>query len=49
MAKYSEEFKLQLVQEYLEGPLGYTLVAKKYALSDRSILSNWVRAYKEFG
>lgn len=49
MAKYSEEFKLQLVQEYLEGPLGYTLLAKKYALSNRSILKNWVRAYKEFG
>ncbi|MER2295023.1 MAG: transposase [Desemzia incerta] len=30
MTKYSVEFKLQVVQEYLEGPLGYKLLMKKW-------------------
>lgn len=29
MAKYSEEFKLKLVTEYLNGNLGYERLAKK--------------------
>ena len=28
MAKYSDEFKLKVVKEYLEGSLGYRLLAK---------------------
>ena len=49
MAKYNVEFKLQVVQEYLEGPLGYKLLMKKYTLSSTTILRRWVRAYREFG
>jgi len=49
MAKYSEEFKLQVVQEYLNGPLGYKLLTKKYAISSHSNLIYWVKAYKKFG
>lgn len=49
MAKYSVEFKLQVVQEYLKGPLGYKLLMKKYTLSSTTILRRWVRAYREFG
>ena len=49
MAKYSEEFKWSVVQEYLEGSLGMKLVSKKYGLSDHSIVRRWVRAYKAFG
>ncbi|QDY45797.1 transposase [Planococcus glaciei] len=30
MAKYSEEFKLQLIEEYVEGTLCYKLLARKY-------------------
>ena len=48
MAKYSEEFKLMVVQDYLSGSLGYTLVAKKHGVTT-SPLKCWVRAYKEFG
>ncbi|WP_198022535.1 transposase [Carnobacterium pleistocenium] len=40
MTKYSEEFKLQVVQEYLNGPLGFQLLAKKYALSSTTPLNN---------
>lgn len=29
MRKYSEEFKLKVVQEYLEGVRGYHLLAKE--------------------
>ena len=49
MAKYSEEFKIKVVNEYLEGYLGYLLLAKKYNLSSRSMLERWVKAYQAFG
>ncbi|MER2294763.1 MAG: transposase [Desemzia incerta] len=49
MAKYNVAFKLQVVQEYLEDPLGYNLLIKKYTLSSTAILRLWVRAYREFG
>ncbi|MBL3729659.1 transposase [Lysinibacillus sp. HST-98] len=48
MTKYSEEFKLMVVQEYLSGSIGYRAIAKKYSIGD-SPLRRWVRAYKEFG
>lgn len=32
MAKYSDEFKLKVVKEYLEGTLGYKLLARKYCI-----------------
>ncbi|MED4886433.1 transposase [Lysinibacillus fusiformis] len=48
MTKYSEEFKLMVVQEYLSGSLGYRSIAKKYGVDD-SPLRRWVRAFKEFG
>lgn len=49
MAKYSEEFKLQLVEEYVEGTLGYRLLARKYALPSTSLIRRWVRAFQAFG
>ncbi|WP_140422996.1 transposase [Ureibacillus sinduriensis] len=48
MTKYSEEFKLIVVQEYLSSSVGYRAIAKKYGIGD-SPLRRWVRAYKEFG
>lgn len=48
MTKYSEEFKLMVVQEYLSGSLGYRAIAKKYDIGD-SPLRRWVRAFIEFG
>lgn len=32
MVKYSEEFKLNLVSEYLSGPLGYSRLVQKYGM-----------------
>ena len=49
MVKYSEEFKLKVVQDYLTGTLGFTLLTRKYGISDKSIVRRWVRAYKEWG
>ena len=49
MAKYSEEFKFKVVQDYLNGSLGYGLIAKKYSVAAESQVRRWVRAYKEFG
>ncbi|MFS0865696.1 helix-turn-helix domain-containing protein, partial [Fredinandcohnia sp. 179-A 10B2 NHS] len=49
MAKYSEQFKLMLVKEYLEGKLGYILLAKKYGMKDSTPILRWVKVYEKFG
>ena len=49
MAKYSEEFKLKIVKEYLEGSLGYTLLAEKHSIPSSTPIKHWVQAYKAFG
>ena len=48
MAKYSFEFKKQLVSEYLSGRIGGNSLARKYDIN-RSQLLCWINAYKEFG
>lgn len=47
--KYSEEFKMSLVNEYLDSSLGYELLAKKYGMSSYSQIVRWVVAYQAFG
>ncbi|WP_110936883.1 helix-turn-helix domain-containing protein [Salipaludibacillus neizhouensis] len=49
MAKYSEEFKMKLVTEYLYGNLGYKSLSKKYNIPSSTPLKNWVRSYKTQG
>ncbi|AOV06869.1 helix-turn-helix domain-containing protein [Sporosarcina ureilytica] len=49
MAKYSLEFKFKVVREYLEGTLGYRLLARKYGIPSKSPIESWVQAYKAFG
>ena len=49
MAKYSDEFKLKVVREYLTGPLGYELLVRKYGIKSPTQLKNWVSAYKKQG
>ena len=49
MAKYSEEFKLKVVLDYLHSALSYQLIAKKHQVRAESQVRRWVRAYKEFG
>lgn len=49
MAKYSFEFKLAIVQEYLEGKGGLGYLAKKHGLSSKNQVHGWINAYREFG
>lgn len=37
------------MQEYLNGPLGSLLLARKYGIKSKTQLQNWVAIYKKFG
>lgn len=47
--KYSYEFKLKVVEEYCEGKLGFRALMNKYNISDKSLISQWINNYKNFG
>lgn len=49
MAKYSVEFKLKIVQEYLTGDIGYDALAHKYGISSKTRILDWVRKYRVMG
>lgn len=51
MPKYSYEFKLKVVKEYLAGEGGYRYLSKKHHIGngDKKSLRTWVNAYKAFG
>ncbi len=49
MAKYSFEFKLKIVQDYLSGQGGTLFLAKKYGFKNSSQIRKWINAYKELG
>ena len=49
MAKYTYEFKKQLVSEYLNHHGGYTILSKKYGLLSSKSLKTWAAAYKALG
>ena len=49
MAKYSADFKLKIVQEYLKGGIGYGALAHKYGISSKKCIQHWVRKYQVMG
>ena len=49
MSKYTYEFKLKVVKEYLKGTLGYRLLSKKHGISSRSDIEKWVKRYEIHG
>lgn len=49
MAKYSFEFKLTIVHDYLSDQGGTTFLAKKDGFKDSSQIRKWINAYKELG
>ena len=49
MAKYSFEFKKQIILEYLSGGGGSNFLAKKYGVPQGKMVRNWINSYKEFG
>ena len=49
MTKYSDEFKLQVVKEYLTGKIGLKRLAEKYSIPSNTAIRTWVVAYKAYG
>jgi transposase len=49
MARYSEEFKIKLVTEYLDGNIGYGSLARKYNMGSPTPIHQWVKAYESQG
>ena len=48
MAKYSTEFKMKVVKEYLESSISYKSLSGKYCMSSEIVIT-WVNAYKSRG
>ncbi|PJK14462.1 IS3 family transposase, partial [Lysobacteraceae bacterium NML07-0707] len=48
MAKYSEAFKLGVVQSYASGESGFRAIAQRYGL-DHATVRRWVKAYQAHG
>lgn len=46
MAKYNVELKIKVVKAYLNNEGGYIHIAKKYGVSNESIVRRWVNVYK---
>ena len=49
MAKYSTEFKMKVVKEYLESNISYKSLSDKYCIPSESVVKSWVNAYKSQG
>ena len=49
MAKYSFEFKMRVVNDYLNGNGGYRYLAQKYGIPQDSTVQKWVNAYNTLG
>ena len=49
MAKYSEVFKLNVVLEYMQGPLEAELLARKYNIKSHGQIQFWTASYKKYG
>ena len=49
MVKYDDEYKMEVVRDYLRGSGGYQYLADKYQIKNKSQVRYWVHAYKEFG
>jgi transposase len=48
MTKYDEQFKLKIVQEYLNGPTGDKVMAKRYGVPS-SMIKKWAELYRAHG
>lgn len=49
MAKYSYEFKLKVVKEYLNGEDSYRGLSRKYGIPSNAKIVEWVAVYNKFG
>lgn len=48
-SKYSGEYKMKIVKEYLENQRSYEELAQKYHLENRYLIQRWVKIYQEKG
>lgn len=49
MAKYDYEFKKKVVDAYMKGEGGYSFIAEKYGVKNRTQVLNWVHYYQQLG
>jgi transposase len=50
MAKYSEQFKLAVVQDYLSDTSeGYRAIGRRHGITSQTIVERWVAAYRLHG
>jgi len=49
MGKYTAEFKLAVVQKYLEGSMGYRILAEHFGITNHSQIERWVGFYRHHG
>ena len=49
MSKYTEQFKHQVVQDYLSGGGGYKALSQRHGMANRSLVERWVMAYQLHG
>ena len=49
MSKYSKEFKLKVVNYYLDNHYGWEYVAKQFSIPAFTTVRKWVRKYEEHG
>ncbi|NLI74790.1 MAG: transposase [Euryarchaeota archaeon] len=47
--KYTDEFKLQVVKDYYNSPLGVRAIASKYELPSKNYVNRWETALKRKG
>jgi len=49
MGKYTAEFKLAVVQKYLEGSMSYRSLAEQFGIANHSQIERWVGFYHHHG
>jgi len=49
MAKYSDELKMRVVEDYLLGNESYKSLAQKYGVKNKTQVENWIKSYRDFG
>jgi transposase len=48
MKKYTEQFKLEVIEHYLTGSAGFTTISRQYSVP-RSLVQRWVRYFRLHG
>jgi len=49
MGKYTTDFKLAVVQRYLEGTMGYRMLAEQFKITNHSLVERWVGFFRSHG